>query len=232
MHRKYFFEINHMEGKMYKTAGPGTTHRPLPWTGHRVNLRPQAIVKQLSRIKQHLTDIFNSKITPHIPYLSSTVQHCCCMLLPCSAALLSTVGCCLQLGDGDGGRQAQLGLDLVDLLHDLLLNVEEEVLEDLHAGLSNLLKDESGDGNHGQAPVVELLGLEDLELLLILGLEAQGVKAAAWNNALSVNASDRVGRKENVPSLSDNVTHEGKDNVTHEGKDNVTHEGKCTFPVR
>ena len=61
----------------------------------------------------------------------------------------------------------------LNLLLNVLLDSQEEMLEDLDAGLSNLLENETSDGNHGQAAVVNLLGLEDSQLLSISGLEAK-----------------------------------------------------------
>ena len=77
-----------------------------------------------------------------------------------------------QRRNRNGGGQAQLGLDLINLLDDFLLYVKEEVLEDFDSRLSNLLEDEPSNGDHGQASVVELLGLEHLQFLLISGLQA------------------------------------------------------------
>merc|ERR1719240_771750 len=57
-----------------------------------------------------------------------------------------------------------------------LMSRLEELLASRH-----LLRDHAGGGNHGEAAVVELLGLHFLELLRILGLQAEWVEAqVSW----------------------------------------------------
>jgi hypothetical protein len=48
--------------------------------------------------------------------------------------------------------------------------------------VDELLGDEPGDGNHGQAAVVQLLGLEVVLLLGVGGVQAQGVEAEVTGN--------------------------------------------------
>ena len=53
-------------------------------------------------------------------------------------------------------------------------------LEELGAG-DQLLDDHAGHGDHGEAPVVDLLGLHGLEARRVLGLEAERVEhEVAW----------------------------------------------------
>ena len=55
------------------------------------------------------------------------------------------------------------------------------MLEDLNAGLYALLCDEASDGDHGKTAVVQLLGLHDLEVGGVGGLQVQGVEVqGAW----------------------------------------------------
>lgn len=83
-----------------------------------------------------------------------------------------------QLGDWCHW-QVQVLLDVIQLEDGLLLEAESQVLEDLLVA-DQLLNGECSNGNHCQAAVVELLGLDVLPgSWVILGGQVQGVKAAS-----------------------------------------------------
>merc|ERR1712072_1576658 len=84
-------------------------------------------------------------------------------------------GARVQLGQGGLGKDHNV-LHEVDLLDQVVVKDLEEVLENFRAGALQLGGHEAGDADHGQAAVVELLGLQLVELLLVLGLQAKGVE--------------------------------------------------------
>mmetsp|Transcript_61656 Transcript_61656/g.135067 ORF Transcript_61656/g.135067 Transcript_61656/m.135067 type:complete len:296 (+) Transcript_61656:292-1179(+) len=98
----------------------------------------------------------------------------------CSVVNRSETGLSLlvvgQLTQRDAGGQAQVLLNHIDLVLNVALDGVEQVVKDLDTRLGQLLQGEASNGNHRQAAVVQLLGLQLLQLVLVLGAQAQGVE--------------------------------------------------------
>lgn len=72
--------------------------------------------------------------------------------------------------------------------------------EDLRR-LNELLHEHTGDADHGQAAVVELLGLHGGERVIVGGLDAEGVEAEVPRGVVSLQASlagDGAGLRERL----------------------------------